>query len=184
MMSQGGLTVEKAVNRTCICRPGDAVEYSYVVKNWYNQTITNVRIVDDHLGVIVGNVSLGPHEENTFHRIACLSGSTCNTARAYGEGPCGERLYDESNTICVTLCLISGNNSARLVVGRQIAFTSGSDPPMALNNLELKKSQKVEGIAQNNNQSIWLGYQKAASISNPRSGSEASNSRKIVANQG
>ena len=184
MMSQGGLTVEKAVNKSCICRPGEAVEYSFTVKNWYNQTITNISILDDHLGKIVGNVTLGPHEERTFYKIAFLSGSTCNTARAYGEGPCGERLFDESNTICVTLCPISGNNTASLVVGRQIAFTSGSDPPVALNNLELKKSQKVEGIAQNNNQSIWLGFQKAASISNPNSGSESSNTRKIVANQG
>jgi hypothetical protein len=176
--------VEKAVNRSCICRPGEAVEYSFTVKNWYNQTIKNVSIMDDHLGLIVENVTLGPREEETFYKIAPLSGSTCNTARAYGEGPCKERLFDESNTVCVTLCLISGNNTASLVVGRQIAFSSGSDPPVALNSLELKKSQKVEGIAQNNNQSVWLGYQKAASISNPISGSEASNSRKIVANQG
>jgi len=183
MMSQGGLTVEKAVNKSCICRPGEAVEYSFTVKNWYNQTITNVSIVDDHLGKIVGGVTLGPHEERTFYKTARLSGSTCNTARAYGEGPCGERLFDESNTVCVTLCPISGNNTASLVVGRQIAFTAGSDPPMTLNNLELKKNQKVEGIAQNNNQSIWLGYQKAASISNPSSGSESSNIRRIVANQ-
>ena len=184
MMSQGGLTVEKAANKSCICRPGEAVEYSFTVKNWYNQTVKNVSIVDDHLGLIVENVTLGPYEERTFYKIAHLEGTTCNTARAYGEGPCGELLFDESNTVCVTLCPISGNNSASLVVGRQIAFSSGSDPPVALNNLELKKNQKVEGIAQNNNQSIWLGFQKAASISNPNSGSESSNTRKIVANQG
>ena len=183
MMSQGGLTVEKAVNRSCICRPGDAVEYSFTVKNWYNQTITNVSILDDHLGLIANNVTLGRHEVETFYKIAFLRGSTCNIARAYGQGPCGEKLFDESNTVCVTLCPISGNNTASLVVGRQIAFTSGSDPPVALNNLELEKSQKVEGTAQNNNQSICLGYQKAASISNPKSGSESSNIRRIVANQ-
>lgn len=184
MMSQGGLTVEKAANKSCICRPGEAVEYSFTVKNWYNQTVKNVSIVDDHLGLIVGNVTLGPYEVKTFYKIAYLEGTTCNTARAYGEGPCGEMLFDESNTVCVTLCPISGNNSASLVVGRQIAFSSGSDPPVALNNLELKKNQKVEGIAQNNNQSIWLGFQKAASISNPNSGGESSNTRKILTNQG
>ena len=37
----------------------------------------------------------------------------------------------------------------------------------------IKKSQKLEGIKQNNNESIWLGYQKAASISNPNSGGES-----------
>ena len=60
MMTQGGLTVEKAVNRSCICRTGDTVKYSYVVKNWYNQTIRNVSIVDDHLGVIAQNNHIGP----------------------------------------------------------------------------------------------------------------------------
>lgn len=184
MMTQGGLTVEKAVNRSCICRPGDAAEYSYVVKNWYNQTIRNVSIIDDHLGLIAQKITLGPYEVKTFYKTARLSGNTCNTARAYGEGPCGEKLYDESNTVCVILCLISGDNSASMVVGRQFAFTAGSDPPMAQNDMEIKKSQKVEGIKQNNNESIWLGYQKAASISNPNSGGESSNTRKIVANQG
>jgi len=184
MMSQGGLTLEKAVNKSCICRPGEAVEYSFTVKNWYNQTIANVSIVDDHLGLIVEDVTLGPYEEKTFYKIAHLEGTTCNTAKARGEGPCGEMLLDESNTVCVTLCPVSGNNSASLVVGRQIAFSSGSDPPVAFNNLEIKKSQMVEAIKQNNNQSIWLGYQKAASISNPKSGSESSNNRRIVANQG
>ena len=184
MMSQGGLTLEKAVNKSCICRPGEAVEYSFTVKNWYNQTIANVSIVDDHLGLIVEDVTLGPYEEKTFYKIAHLEATTCNTAKARGEGPCGEMLLDESNTVCVTLCPVSGNNSASLVVGRQIAFSSGSDPPVAFNNLEIKKSQMVEAIKQNNNQSIWLGYQKAASISNPKSGSESGNNRKIVANQG
>ena len=55
---------------------------------------------------------------------------------------------------------------------------------MAQNDMEIKKSQKLEAIKQNNNESIWLGYQKAASISNPNSGGESSNTRKIVANQG
>ena len=97
------MTVEKAVNRSCICRPGDSVKYSYVV-DWYNQTIRNVSIVDDHLGVIAQKITLGPHEEKTFYKTARLSGNTCNTARAYGEGPCGEKLFDESNTVCVILC--------------------------------------------------------------------------------
>lgn len=183
MMTQGGLTVEKHANRTCICRPGEAVKYWYVVKNWYNQTIRNVSIVDDRLGKIVSNVTFGPHEKKAFYKIAHLSGSTCNTAEAYGEGPCGEKLYDESNTVCVILCPISGDNSARLVVGKQFAFTSGSDPPQALNDMTIEKSQKVEGMVQNNNESIRLGFQRAAALSNPQSGGESNNMRKIVANQ-
>ena len=183
MMTQGGLTVEKHANRTCICRQEEAVEYRYVVKNWYNQTIRNVSIVDDRLGKIVSNVTFGPHEKKAFYKIAHLSGSTCNTAEAYGEGPCGEKLYDESNTVCVILCPISGDNSARLVVGKQFAFTSGSDPPQALNDMTIEKSQKVEGMVQNNNESIRLGFQRAAALSNPQSGGESNNMRKIVANQ-
>jgi len=182
MMTQGGLTVEKAVNRSCICRPGDAVEYSYVVKNWYNQTIRNVSIVDDHLGVIAQKITLGPHEERTFNRTVCLSGTTCNTAKAYGEGPGGEMLVDESNTVCVNLILVSGKNIDSLVIGKQYAIASGSDPPEAINNVEIKKNQK-SGARLNNTESIRLEGQLASSISGVGIGGKSGNSIKIDTNQ-
>jgi len=183
MMTNGGLTVQKYVNKTCICRPGEAVQYWYVVKNWYNQTITNVSIVDDQLGKIAENITLGPKEERTFYRIAYLTGSTCNTARAYGEGPCGEMLIDDSNTVCVNLAIIVGNNVDSIDVGRQYAFTSGSDPPAALNNIEIKKNQKIGGIKLNNTEGIRLGDQKALGIASANGGALSSNTIKIVANQ-
>lgn len=180
MMTNGGLTVEKYVNKTCICRPGETVKYWYVVKNWYNQTITNVSVVDDHLGKIAQNITLGPNEERTFYMEVSLTGSTCNTARAYGEGPCGEMLVDDSNTVCVNLLLTSGNNFDKIVVGQQFALTSGSDPPMALNTIEIKKNQKIDGIRRNNTETIWLGDQKACGLG---PGGQSSNSIKIVTNQ-
>ncbi len=137
MMSQGGLTVEKAANKSCICRPGEAVEYSFTVKNWYNQTIKNVSIVDDHLGMIVENLTLGPYEVKTFYKIAHLEGTTCNTARAYGEGTCGERLIrreqyrlrDPMPYIRQQLCQPGGRQADRILL--RIGSAGGSQQPGA-----------------------------------------------------
>ena len=87
MMSNGGLTIDKYADKDSICRPGEKVEYWFVVKNWFNQTVKNVSIFDDHLGLIAQDITLGPYEEITFNRTVCLTGSTCNTAKARGAGP-------------------------------------------------------------------------------------------------
>lgn len=181
-MTNGGLSVDKHVNKDSICRPGEMVEYWYVVKNWCNQTITNVSIIDDHLGIIAQNITLGPYEVRTFNRTVCLSGTTCNTAKAYGEGPGGEMLVDESNTVCVNLMLVSGKNIDRLVIGKQYAMASGSDPPEAINNVEIKKNQK-SGARLNNTEIIRLEGQLASSISGVGMGGKSGNSIKIDTNQ-
>jgi len=149
------------------------------VKNWYKQPVTNVSIVDDHLGKIAQNITLGSGEERTFSKKAVSTGTTCNTARAYGEGPCGELLIDESNTICINLRITSGSNLDTVVVGRQYAFSSGSDSPTASNAAEIKKNQIINGQKQNNTKNIRLGDQKADGISKGQS----SNAIKIVSNQ-
>ncbi len=177
-MTNGGLTLEKYADKSCI-RPGDTVTYRFVVKNWYNQSITKVRIVDDHLGNIAQNFTLGPGEERTFSKKTVLVGATCNTARAYGEGPCGELLIDDSNTVCINLLILTGSNLDTVVVGRQYAFSSGSDPPVASNAVEIKKNQKINCQKQNNTEHIRLGDQKAAGIATGQS----SNEIKIVTNQ-
>lgn len=182
-MTNGGLTVEKHVDKESICRPGESVEYWYSVKNWCNQTIKNVSIVDDHLGVIAQKITLRPHEERAFNRTVCLSGTTCNTAKAYGEGPGGEMLVDESNTVCVNLMLVSGQNIDRLTVGKQYAIASGSDPPEALNNVEIKKNQK-SGPKLNNTETISLEGQMSSSIATVGIGGRSSNSIKIDTDQG
>jgi hypothetical protein len=182
-MTNGGLSLHKHVNKDSICRPGEMVEYWYVVKNWCNQTITNVSIVDDHLGIIAQKITLGPHEERTFNRTVCLSGTTCNTAKAYGEGPGGEMLVDESNTVCVNLILVSGKNIDSLVIGKQYAIASGSDPPEAINSVEIKKNQK-SGARLNNTEIIRLEGQLASSISGVGIGGKSGNSIKIDTNQG
>jgi hypothetical protein len=149
------------------------------VKNWYKQPVTNVSIVDDHLEKIAQNITLGSGEERTFSKKAVSTGTTCNTARAYGEGPCGELLIDESNTICINLRITSGSNLDTVVVGRQYAFSSGSDSPTASNAAEIKKNQIINGQKQNNTKNICLGDQKADGISMGQS----SNAIKIVSNQ-
>ena len=182
-MTNGGLTVEKHVDKDSICRPGEKVEYWYVVKNWCNQTIKNVSIVDDHLGLIAQNVTLSPREERTFNRTLCLTGTTCNTAKAYGEGPCGEMLADESNTVCVNLIIVSGQNINSVTVGKQYAIASGSDPPEALNSVEIKKNQK-SGVKLNNTETISLEGQMASSIATVGIGGRSGNSIKIDTDQG
>jgi hypothetical protein len=182
MMSNGGLTIEKYANKESICQPGEMVEYWFVVRNWFNQTVKNVSIFDDHLGLIAQDITLGPYEEITFNRTVCLTGSTCNTAKVRGEGPCGEMLVDESNTICVNLILVSGENIDRLVVGRQYAIASGSDPPEAINDVEIKKNQK-SGAKLNNTEYIRLEGQMASSISGVGIGGKSGNSIKIDTNQ-
>ena len=149
------------------------------MKNWYKQPVTNVSIVDDHLEKIAQNITLGSGEERTFSKKAVSTGTTCNTARAYGEGPCGELLIDESNTICINLRITSGSNLDTVVVGRQYAFSSGSDSPTASNAAEIKKNQIINGQKQNNTKNICLGDQKADGISMGQS----SNAIKIVSNQ-
>ena len=182
MMSNGGLTIDKYANKDSICRPGEMVEYWFVVRNWFNQTVKNVSIFDDHLGLIAQDITLGPYEEKRFNRTVCLTGTTCNTARARGEGPCGEMLVDESNTVCVNLILVSGENIDRLVIGKQYAIASGSDPPEAINDMEINKSQK-SGARINNTETIRLEGQMASSISGVGIGGRSGNSIKIDTNQ-
>ena len=183
MMSNGGLTIDKYANKDSICRPGERVEYWFVVRNWFNQTIKNVSIFDDHLGLIAQDITLAPYEEKRFNRTVCLTGTTCNTARVRGEGPCGEVLVDESNTICINLILVSGKNIDRLSVGMQYAIAAGSDPPEAYNDVEIKKNQK-SGARINNTETISLEGQMASSIAGMGIGGRSSNSIKIDANQG
>lgn len=182
MMSNGGLTIDKYANKDSICRPGEMVEYWFVVRNWFNQTVKNVSIFDDHLGLIAQDITLGPYEEKRFNRTVCLTGTTCNTAKARGEGPCGEMLVDESNTVCVNLIQVSGENIDRLVIGKQYAIASGSDPPEAINDVEINKSQK-SGARINNTETIRLEGQMASSISGVGIGGRSGNSIKIDTNQ-
>ena len=142
-MTYGGLTLEKYADKSCIIS-GDTVTYRYVVKNWYKEPVKNLTIVDDHLGKIVYKIELGAGAEKTFYKKAVLTGCTCNKANASAEGPCGDLIFVASNMVCVRLIIInSGVNEDNLTIGRQYAMTSGSDPPVAFNNIEIKKNQKL-----------------------------------------
>jgi hypothetical protein len=159
------------------------VTYRYILKNWYNGPVTNVTIVDNQLGIIVKNIDMAPGELKTFYKKATLTGSTCNIAKAYGEGPCGEMLYEESNMVCVELIRI-GRNIDIIATGRQETLTAGSsDPPSAFNTIEIKKNQESacsENCVLYNIEDIQLGDQTAKSVSTGSTG----NTIKIVANQG
>jgi len=69
-----------------------------------------------------------------------------------------------------------------LVIGKQYAIASGSDPPEAINNVEIKKNQK-SGARLNNTEIIRLEGQLASSISGVGIGGKSGNSIKIDTNQ-
>jgi hypothetical protein len=180
-MTYGGLTLEKYADKTCVY-PGDTVTYRYVLKNWYNGAMSNVTVVDSQLGIIARRINLAPGELRTLSRTARLTGCTCNIAKAYGGGPCGEMLYEESNMVCVELIKV-GRNVDVITTGRQETLTAGSDPPSAFNTVDIKKNQKSacsEDTVLYNLENIQLGDQTSKGVSTGSSG----NTIKIVASQG
>lgn len=179
-MTHGGLTLEKSVDKKCVTS-GEKVTYRYTVRNWYKKPVKNVTIVDDQLGLIAHNISLGPGEIKTFSRPIAVTGCVCNLAKVFGEGPCKEMLYDESNMVCVEIIRV-GLNRDKITTGDQRTYSIGSDPPNAFNSIEIKKNQRSalsETQMLYNLEDIQLGDQTAFGISTGSS----SNKIKIVANQ-
>lgn len=179
-MTHGGLTIEKSVDKKCVTR-GEKVTYMYTVRNWYKEPAKNVTIVDDQLGFIADNISLGPREIKIFYREAVVSCCICNLAKVFGEGPCGEIIYDESNMVCVEIIRV-GLNRDDITIGDQKTFSMGQDPPAAFNSIEIKKNQKSvpsENRILYNIESLHLGNQMAFGVATGTS----SNTIKIVANQ-
>ena len=179
-MTHGGLTLEKSVDKKCVTR-GETVTYMYTVRNWYKVPVKNVTIVDDQLGLIVDNINFGPGEIKIFSWEKVVTGCVCNLAKVFGEGPCGEMIYDESNMVCVEIIIV-GLNRDKITTGDQKTYSMGSDPPNASNSIEIKKNQKSvhsEGRMLYNVEDLRLGNQIAFGISTGSS----HNTIKIVANQ-
>jgi uncharacterized repeat protein (TIGR01451 family) len=178
-MNYGGLTLEKSADKSVILC-GDTVTYRYTVKNWYKEPIKNLTIIDDQLGEIVDKIELRAGEEKTFTKSVVLTGSTCNRAKACAEGPCGDFICDESNTVCVKLIINKGVNEDNLIVGSQYTLSAGSDPT-ASNTIVVKKNQMLSGgkrFNQSNNDNIQIGDQRANGVTG-----HSNNVIKIVANQ-
>jgi uncharacterized repeat protein (TIGR01451 family) len=179
-MTHGGLTLEKSVDKKCVTR-GEKVTYRYTVRNWYKRPVENVTIVDDQLGLIADHITLGPREIKLFYGEAVVSCCICNLAKVFGDGPCGEMIYDESNMVCVEIMRVSLNRDD-ITIGDQKTFSMGQDPPAAFNSIEIKKNQKSvpsENRILYNIESLHLGNQMAFGVATGTS----SNTIKIVANQ-
>jgi hypothetical protein len=179
-MTHGGLTIEKSVDKKCV-NPGECVNYTYTVRNWFKRAVKYVTIVDDQLGLIADNITLGPEEIKIFSRNIAVNCCICNLARVYGQGPCAELLYDESSMICVEIIRV-GLNRDRITTGNQRTYSIGSDPPKSSNFIEIKKNQKSalsESQMLYNIEDVHLGDQTAFGISTGSS----SNAIKIVTNQ-
>jgi uncharacterized repeat protein (TIGR01451 family) len=178
--THGGLTIEKSVDKKCV-NPGECVNYTYTVRNWYKKAVKNVTIVDDQLGLIADNTMLGPGEIKTFSRKIAVNCCICNLAKIYGTGPCGELLYDESNMVCIEIIRV-GLNRDRITTGDQRTYAIGTDPPKSSNFIEIKKNQKSalsESQMLYNIEDVRLGDQTSFGISTGTS----SNTIKIVTNQ-
>jgi hypothetical protein len=178
--THGGLTIEKSVDKKCITA-GEEVTYTYTVRNLYKRVVKRVTILDDQLGLIADNIALGPGEIKTFSRKTTVNCCVCNLAKVYGQGPCGEMLYDESNMVCVEIIRV-GLNSDRITTGDQRTYSVGTDPPKSSNFIEIKKNQKSassESQILYNLEDVSLGNQTSFGISTGTS----SNTIKIVTNQ-
>jgi hypothetical protein len=64
---------------------GGEIQYQYTVTNPNAQTVDNVEVEDDQLGVIVSGESIGAGQTATYVQTATLFGTTTNVATAYGD---------------------------------------------------------------------------------------------------
>ncbi len=179
-LSYGGLLIEKFADKDCVYR-GETVTYKYVIKNRFNYSVRNITVWDDRLGLIKKGVTLGPGKTKAFTKKAVLKGAVCNTAEVCGEDPCGKRVSDKSNLVCVKLILV-GENLDNIRTGNQDANSMGSHRPSAFNTMEIKKNQKSffsDRSVLNNLENIDTGNQTSRGST---SGNSA-NVMRIVANQ-
>lgn len=96
----GGLTVTKSVNKPII-DPGETATFTYVIKNWYKKAEKDIVIIDDKLGTIENNVSLGPGESKSFTKSVNLWDDSCSTATVLGKDPDGNIVGDDSDLVNV-----------------------------------------------------------------------------------
>ena len=182
------LRLYKYVVRCGEFRCGQNITYNYVLSNICNCTFEGVRIIDDRLGVVVEGVSLRPYEKKVFAKSTILnytSGTTvCNTASAIGVDSDGFTIFSPSNEVCITIAEPLLNHNIDLInLGSQKTIAFASNSAIAENSILIKKNQDGRSSSNNDNvnrDAIRVGDQLAGAHQN----SKASNSIKIVSNQG
>jgi hypothetical protein len=182
------LRLYKYVVRCGEFRCGQNITYNYVLSNICNCTFEGVRIIDDRLGVVVEGVSLRPYEKKVFSKSTILnytSGTTvCNTASAIGVDSDGFTIFSPSNEVCITIAEPLLNHNLDLInLGSQKTIAFASNSAIAENSILIKKNQDGRSSSNNdtvNRDAIRVGDQLAGAHQN----SKASNSIKIVSNQG
>lgn len=96
----GGLTITESANKQVIDQ-GEAVTYTYVIKNWYKKDINDIIIVDDKLGTIADKVSLGPGESKSFAKSVAPHDDISNSATVLGKDQEGKIIGDDSSLVYV-----------------------------------------------------------------------------------
>jgi hypothetical protein len=179
------LKINKYVSGCGYYRPCQNVTYMYAIINTCNCTVEGIRIVDDQLGIIADNVSLGPHEKKNFSKTTSLnfsSGTTaCNTAQAWGNISDNFIVMSQSNKVCVKMASPTLTNDS-LKLGSQKAVAIATDPATAENNIAIVKNQIGKFSPHKNsaqNMTIGIGDQLAAAYRN----SKGANNINIVSNQ-
>lgn len=180
MMTYGGISIEKSADKTVVHR-GDRVTYTYEVTNWcLNRSVTGLRIVDNVLGLIVSDVTLGPLETEYFRKSQVITGDTCNSAKVSAKDSENNTFSDESNLVCVKF-MRENKNFDSIKTGNQISSAFGFEKTWDANSLEIKKSQKLSNDdlrEMSNIEQIETGDQITNSF-----GSGANNRIKIVTSQ-
>jgi uncharacterized repeat protein (TIGR01451 family) len=110
--------------------PGDTVTYHYVARNTGNTTLTDVAVVDDHLGTVGTIVKLVPGHSATLSADRVLAARdpwVTNTATATGDDPSGHPVT-ASDSAAVTIVAATATGGATSGGGGRdgTAFT-GSD---------------------------------------------------------
>ncbi|MEV3870109.1 SpaA isopeptide-forming pilin-related protein [Streptomyces sp. NPDC049906] len=96
-------------------RVGDTVEYVYTVTNSGGQTLTGVRVEDDHVTPVTCEATtLAPGASTTCHGSYVVgeadgeAGEVTNRARAAGEDPAGNTVVSDPATETVTVVPVRG----------------------------------------------------------------------------
>lgn len=179
-MTHGGISIYKWADKIEVFR-GENVTYYYMVRSWYNQTVTNITIVDSNLGVIASGITLRPSETKTFSKTIRIYESTCNIATVYWTGHTGKPMSDESLRVCVQVRHPNFNYDT-IKIGNQSAYAGGGDPPEATNIVDITKTQsssKTPGIVLTNTENIKLGDQLSRALFS----GYAENNIKIISEQ-
>lgn len=179
------LKIDKYVNGCGPFRPCHNVTYTYVIKNNCNCMVEGIRIVDNRIGIIAEDISLGPYEKKSFTKSAFLNyppgTKVCNKAQAWGNFSNNFIVMGESNEVCIQMAPPTMKNDS-VKLGNQKALAIASDPATAENNIVIEKNQGGKCGPDKDSAgrtTIGVGDQLAAAYRN----SKGTNNINIVSNQ-